>query len=106
MTRRNSVARSASGLYARAGSALLAQPPDPLRDARAYVALFEATRLDPHDPVHLAGLIAKAELLHVHADLGAERLRIGRLRRESRDDERESGRREVNVSAHRPEFSR
>jgi hypothetical protein len=44
-------ARSASGLYARAGSALLALPPDPLRDARAYVALFEATRLDPHDPV-------------------------------------------------------
>jgi hypothetical protein len=48
---RLAVARSASGLYARAGSALLALPPDPLRDARAYVALFEATRLDPHDPV-------------------------------------------------------
>jgi hypothetical protein len=57
------------GLPARAAAALLALPPDPLRDVSAYVDLFAATQLDPHDPVAarlLRRAAARTRLRPVH----------------------------------------
>jgi hypothetical protein len=58
-----------AGLQARAAGALLALPPDPLRDVSAYVDLFGATQLDPHDPVAarlLRRAAARTRLRPVH----------------------------------------